>query len=125
MSKPIPIALTMLRAVEAAYLEANGWTRHYGLWEHAEQRQFTQSQDAAVAFQKTRDYTEDTTAIPQGPVPYLESVENQTFSPIGSLYASVFEGLRIEGLVHVVADGYQISNKGREYLKKYREEKNK
>ena len=125
MSKPLPTALVMLRAVEAAYLEANGWTRYYGLWENTGQRQFTQSQDAAVALQKTRDHTEDVTASLQGPVPYLEAVENQTFSPIGSLYASVFEGLRIEGLVHVAADGYQISNKGREYLKKYREEKNK
>ncbi len=50
-------------------------------------------------------------------LPYLESLRHEPFSPIGSLYTSVFEGLVQKGLVLRGAFGsYELSRLGREVI---------
>ena len=51
---------------------------------------------------------------------YLEAVENRPFSPLGPLYTSVYEDLLERGLVHLAAEGYIISDAGRQYLSEHR-----
>lgn len=47
---------------------------------------------------------------------YLEVLAKAPFSPIGSLYTNLFDGLVAKGLVRKIGDEYVLSDEGRAYL---------
>jgi len=51
---------------------------------------------------------------------YLEDVEHKAFAPVGWLYRGVYEGLARRGLVFERADGFRLTEFGREQLGKLR-----
>lgn len=141
-------AWDMLRAVERAYLEANGWFQPVpGVdeWENEDRDRFGVSFGHAVNIQKHADrifasalYSSGRTSstkpnvvvLPREEIDYattekyLEVIETTPFSPIGNLYENILDGMVENGLASRSALGtYLITDKGKEALQQIRAKK--